>query len=360
VLDRRALNRALLQRQMLARRSKCSAADALERLVGMQAQAPNAPYVGLWTRLHGFAPEELAELIGARRAVRTSLMRTTIHLVTARDCLRLRPVFQHLLERRLYAGSPFGRNLEGMDIEELVTVGRALLEERPRTVATLGRILGERWPERDQTSLAYAIRHLVPLVQVPPRGIWGASGEAAWTPVEAWLDRPLRSDPSPDRVILRYLAAFGPASVADMQAWSWLTRLREVVERLRPQVRTFRDEHGHELFDIAEAPLPDPDTQVPPRYLPEYDNALLSHADRSRIIAADDRDRVFTRGAVLVDGFVRGAWKVKRERATATLLVETFGSLPRRDRPAVVEEGARLLAFVAADALARDVRLAAG
>lgn len=224
----------------------------------------------------------------------------------------------------------------------------------------MGRVLGERWPERDPTSLAYAIRHLVPLVQVPPRGIWGARGEAAWTPVEAWLDRPLRSDPSPDRVVLRYLAAFGPASVADMQAWSWLTRLREVVERLRPQVRAFRDEHGHELFDIAEAPLPDPDTPAPPRYLPEYDNALLSHADRSRIIAAEDRDRVFTRGAVLIDGFVRGAWKVKRERAAATLLVETFGSLPRRDRPSVVEEGARLLDFVAADAPARDVRLAAG
>jgi hypothetical protein len=359
VLDRRTLNRALLDRQMLARRWKRSAADALERLVGMQAQAPNAPYVGLWTRLHGFAPEELAGLIADRRAVRTSLMRTTIHLVTARDCLRLRPVFQPLLERRLHAGSPFGRHLEGMDIEELVTFGRALLEERPRTVAALGRVLGERWPEQDATSLAHAIRHLVPLVQVPPRGLWGARGEAAWTPVEAWLDRPLRADPSPDQAVLRYLAAFGPASVADIQAWSWLTRLREAVERLRPQLRTFRDEHGRELFDIVDAPLPDPDMPVPPRYLPEYDNALLSHADRSRIIAADHRDRVFTRGAVLVDGFVLAAWKVRRERETATLLVEPFATLPRRDRPAVVEEGARLLAFVAADAQARHVRLAA-
>jgi hypothetical protein len=360
MLDRRTLNRSLLDRQMLARRSNHSAADALERLVGMQAQAPNAPYVGLWTRLHGFAPEELAGLIGDRRAVRTSLMRTTIHLVTARDCLRLRPVFQPLLERRLHADRPFGRHLQGMDIEELVAFGRALLEERPRTIAALGRILGERWPERDATSLAYAVRHLVPLVQVPPRGIWGASGEAAWTPVEAWLDRPLRSDPSPDQVILRYLAAFGPASVADIQAWSWLTRLREVVERLRPQLRTFRDESGRELLDIAEGPLPDRDTPVPPRYLPEFDNALLSHADRSRIIAADHRDRVFTKGAVLVDGFVRAAWKVKRERETATLLVEPLARLPRGDRPAVIEEGARLLDFVAGDARDRDVRLAAG
>ena len=359
VLDRRTLNRALLQRQMLVRRSTIPVADALERLVGMQAQVPHAPYVGLWTRLNGFVPGELARLISERRAVRASLMRTTIHLVTARDFLRVRPVFQPLLERRLYAGSPFGQRLEGMDIEELVSAGRALLEERPRTVAALGRLLGERWPDRDPTSLAYAIRHLVPLVQVPPRGIWGAKGEAAWTPVEAWLGRPLRSDPSPDGLIHRYLAAFGPASVADIQAWSWLTRLREVVERVRPRLRTFRDEHDHELFDLAEAQLPDPDTPVPVRYLPEYDNALLSHADRSRIIATDDRDRVFTRGALLVDGFVRGAWKVKRERGAATLLVEPFASLPRGERPGVTEEGVRLLDFVAADAGARDVRLVA-
>ena len=359
LLDRRTLNRALLQRQMLLHRSKLPAAEALERLVGMQAQSPNAPYVGLWARVDGFVPGELARLISERRAVRASLMRTTIHLVTARDCLRLRPVFQPLLERRLYAGSPFGRQLEGMDMEELVSFGRALLEERPRTVAALGELLGERWPDRDPTSLAYAIRHLVPLVQVPPRGIWGASGPAAWTPIEAWLGRPLRSDPSPDLVIRRYLAAFGPASVADIQAWSWLTRLREVVDRLRPRLRTFRDEQGRELFDIADAPIPDPDTPVSPRYLPEYDNAILSHADRTRIISAGHRDRVFTRGSLLVDGFVRGAWKITRARGAATLLVEPFESLPRRTRPGVTEEGMRLLDFVAADARARDVRFVA-
>jgi hypothetical protein len=359
MLDRRTLNRALLQRQMLLHRPKLPAAEALERLVGMQAQSPNSPYVGLWARVEGFVPGDLARLINERRAVRTSLMRTTIHLVTARDCLRLRPVFQPLLERRLYAGSPFGRQLEGIDMDELVSFGRALLEERPRTVAALGGLLGERWPDRDPTSLAYAIRHLVPLVQVPPRGIWGAKGPAAWTPVEAWLGRSLRSDPCPDQVIRRYLAAFGPASVADIQAWSWLTRLREVVERLRPRLRTFRDEHGRELFDISDGPMPDPDTPVSPRFLPEYDNALLSHADRTRIIAAAHRDRVFTRGSLLVDGFARGAWKIIRERGAVTLLVEPFESLPRGTRPEVIEEGMQLLDFVAADDRARDVRFIA-
>jgi hypothetical protein len=356
VLDRRALNRALLARQLLLRRKRLPAAAAIEHLVGLQAQAPNAPYVALWSRLDRFRADELATLINDRKAVRVSLMRATIHLATDRDARAIRAVVQNVLVRGFH-GSPFAKNLVGVDVDAVVEAGRALLAERPRTRAELGPLLAERWPDRDAISLACAVTYLSPVMQVPPRGIWGARGPAAWAPIEAG------SDDAPDELILRYLAAFGPATVRDISTWSGLTGLRDVIERLRPRLRTFRDELGNELLDVPGAPLPHPETPAPPRFLPEYDNLLLAHADRSRIMAADRRVPLLpgnggVSGTVLVDGFFRGTWKITSQGDAAELHVVPFERLSEEDAAAVAAEGLRLLAFTSPDAEGHDVRVA--
>jgi hypothetical protein len=354
-LTQRALNRALLERQLLLRRATMPVLDALEHLVGMQAQAPLSPYVGLWSRLEGFRADALAEGIATREAVRAmTMLRGTIHLVTAGDSLAIRPILQPVLERA-FRTSPFARNVIGLDMDQLLAAGREHLEHRPLTIAELATLLGKRWPDRDAVSLSYAVRYLSPLVQVPPRGIWGETGPARLANLESWLGRPLATETSPDALVRRYLAAYGPATVADISTWSWLTGVREVVERLRPTLRTFRDERGRELFDVPDAPLPDPDTPAPVRYLPEYDNALLSHSDRARIVPKGRKVPLppgngGAMGTFLVDGIMRGTWRIGRDAGLATLLVEPDASLTTPDRAALEQEGMALLRFVAPDA----------
>jgi hypothetical protein len=351
VLDRRSLNRALLARQLLLERVSMPAIDAIEHLGGMQAQAPLVPYYGLWARLEGFQPNELVELITSRAAVRApAMLRTTIHLLSARDYLKMRPVLQPVEERGFYTGSPFGRQLAGIDMDALLDAGRRLLEERPRTTSEVGKLLADQFPGWDAASLGYAIRLLIPVVQTPPRGIWGKGGLPVIALAEQWLGQPFAVDVSPDEMILRYLRAFGPASVQDIQAWSWLTRLKADVERLRPTLRTFRDERGRELFDVEDGLLPDSETPAPARFLPEYDNILLSHDDRSRIFPADGELALpagngGSIGSILVDGFFAGMWRMTRAEGRATLAVELLKPPRPNERDEIVAEGKELIRF---------------
>ena len=338
----RALNRALLERQLLLSRRTVAVPDVLEHLVGMQGQEPQAPYLGLWSRLEGFEPAALSELVASGAAVRGPLLRATIHLVTVRDWRRLRPALQAMLARR-FDSSPFAKRVAAIDRGDVLEEARRLLAEEPRSRAELGRLLAIRRAGSDAAALAQLVTYLEPVVQVPPRGLWGRGGQARWATASA----PAGSHDLGE-LVTRYLAAFGPASVQDVQAWSGLSRLGATVETLRSRLRSFRDEHGRELLDVEDGPLPDRETPAPPRFLAPFDNAILGHADRGRIVSADsrrllERDRLMR--TFLLDGFVAGGWRLEG----ATLRVEPFRRLTAAERSALEDEAHRLLEFLAPD-----------
>jgi hypothetical protein len=377
VLSLRAVNRALLARQLLLDRPRLPASgparaaqvtQTIEHLVGLQAQAPFPPYYGLHSRLDGFCPGDLAALITDRSVVRIALMRGTIHLVSARDCLALRRLVQPVIERGMRGA--FGRQLAGVDAGMLAAAGRSLVEAEPMTFSQLGQALAARWPDHPPAALAQGVRTFVPLVQVPPRAVWGQAGQSLHTSAEHWLGQPLPdgaaylSQPASRaelaRLVTRYLGAFGPATVRDVQAWSGLTGLKAVLEQLRPSLVTFRDEQGAELFDLPTAPRPGGEVPAPARLVAEFDNLVLSHAERSRVISAEATRRLYTLngvipGSVLIDGFVAGMWRLARSRDAATLTIELFA--PVRERDALAAEAERVLAFGAPGA-AHEVRFA--
>jgi hypothetical protein len=353
VISLRTLNRTLLQRQLLVERTSHSALDAIRRLVAMQAQEPNWPYVGLWTRLADFRPAELAALLHKRGVVRSTMVRRTMHLADAEDFGWLRPTVQPIVSSAL-KDAFFAREIDGLDLVELARAGRELLSGRPLSRRELGRRLTELFPDRHGGRLAEAVEVMVALVHAPEAGTWGRWGNRSGISVtlaDEWIGRPMATSPRPETLIVRYLAAFGPAGVMDIQAWSGLTRLREVVDRLRPQLRVLRDEQGKVLYDLPDVPLADPDLPVPVRFLPAFDNALLGHRDRTRVISDEDRKR-FARiasGGVpmfLVDGFAAGTWSLRDSR----LSIAPFRPLRQSSTTAVLEEGERLLAFVAPEA----------
>ncbi|MEV6307142.1 winged helix DNA-binding domain-containing protein [Streptomyces sp. NPDC051840] len=356
LLSARALNRATLERQLLLRRATLPAKEAVSRLVGLQAQNTRPPYFQLFSRLRDFDPAELSALMEKREVVRIVTIRSTIHTHTAEDAMTLRPLVQPARDRELRV---FRKGLEGVDLDRLTSLARRLVEERPRTMKELREELLPYWPDADPRALAVAARCLLPLVQVTPRGLWERGGQVALTTAEYWLDSPARPAASPDATVLRYLGAFGPASVKDMQSWSGLTRMREVFDRLRPELLTFRDEHGAELFDLPDAPRPDPDTPAPARFLPEFDNVLLGHADRTRVIPPAYKGRNGTGnqvyGTVLADGFLAAVWRLDRNADESTVTVQPLGPLGRTVREEIRDEAAHLMTVMSPSAT-YDVR----
>ena len=364
VLSDRALGRATLGRHLLLERTPMAPIDAITHLVGLQAQNPLDPYLALWSRLSAFDADELGRLLEARTVVRLGLMRATIHLVTADDALTIHPLVAPVLAALVSRHRDLSPHLVGVDLDPVVDAARRLLSETALTGPQLQAALAERFPDLNPAALVHACRCLLPLVQVPPRGVWGGRSQAPTLfLLDAWVGRRRRKATARglDDLVVRYLRAFGPATVADMTTWSRLTGLREIVERLRPRLRTFVDERGRELFDVDDAPLPDADTPAPVRFLPEYDNVLLSHADRRRF----DVDAVpgwssferRARGTVLVDGQLRAIWRaeVDRRARRVTVAVE-HAPLTKRHLAAVEAEGGRVGRFLHPDADC-DVRL---
>jgi hypothetical protein len=347
-VPRRVLNRTLLARQGLLARAPRDPIELNASLVGQQAQEPGDPYVGSWSRIEGFDPTVLSDAIEGRRLVRMGSFRTTLHLLTAEDALAIAPLTAGV-HRRTFTNTAFSKALAGVDLDELEAVARATLEAEPMTPSDLGKRLAERWPDHDRTSLALYARYAIPLVQVPPRGLWRRTGRTTNTTLEAWTGRRPEAT-TVDELLVRYLRAFGPASSADMRTWSWFRDLRPVIERLRPTLRAYRDESGRELLDVADGVLADPDLPAPVRFLPQYDNVFLSHDDRSRINGVMSWGLDFGwKGPILVDGGITATWRVRREKRVAVMTIELGRRLTKPERRELDAEAEALSVFLDPD-----------
>jgi hypothetical protein len=347
VLPLRTLNRTLLLRQFLLERTAEPTTAVLDRLVAVQGQEPNWPYVGLWTRIAGFQTSELSRLISERTVVRSAVIRATVHLVLADDYRWLRPTVQPVITA-LTRSAYYADQIAGLDVGKLADTGRELLAGRTLTRRELGKRLAERFPDRHPGRLAGAFELVEPLVHGPANAAWGSwrsVGPISVSLAEEWSGRPM-SEPDPELMIQRYLAGYGPATVMDIQAWSGLTRLAEVVERMRPRLRVLRDELGRDLYDLPDAPIAEEGVEAPVRFMPAYDNALLGYRDRTRIIAEDDRRRIAREASAgvpvfLVDGFARGTWSVDDDR----IKIAPFRPLSGDVADAVAAEAERLRVF---------------
>jgi hypothetical protein len=353
----------MLARQQLLVRGSGPVSGLIDRLVGLQAQAPLAPYVALWSRLEDFASESLAELMSSRAYVRGHAMRSTIHLLSAEDFLALRALSDAAVARNLSSQAPWARAIREADRSALLADLRAALAGGPLARKALAERLTGRWGSELARAAASGVPVLTGCVQAPPRGVWGHGGPVAWATVQQWLGAELPDPPpSPIGFLARYLAAFGPASVADMRAWSGWTGLREVIDAAGVPLRRFRSEHGRELLDLPDAPLADPDLRAPLRFLPEYDNVYFAYQNRERInphrfaipLGPGNGGAM---GTFLANGVFAGEWKRRHsaDQQAVSLTVKAHRPLTASELAEIQREGAALLDFLAPGA-AHDLR----
>jgi hypothetical protein len=360
-LSLRALNRALLSRQMLLAREPVSALCVIERLVGLQAQQARPPFLGLWSRIAGFQRRELLDLVRNKDAVRATMMRCTLHLMSRRDFLAFRPVLQPVLTYAMR--TILQARTQTFDVEAILAEARRLYTGSPRTFTQIRDALVQLYPDADERAMGYTVRTHAPLVIPPAEHEWAYRADPEFALVEDWLNEPLSAEDAAHQLVRRYLAAFGPASVQDFQSWSGLQRMAPVFADLRPEFVTFRDERKRELFDLPDAPRPAEDAPAPPCFIADYDNLTLAHADRTRVISDEHRKAIATKNGqilplILVDGFVAGTWKAARERKTAVITVTPFASLTLAVRESLESEGESLARFVDPEAGAFAVRFA--
>lgn len=352
ILDSRALNRATLARQHLLTRSGTSVPEAVAHLCGLQAQEPQEPFIGLWSRLADFKPEHLDDALTGRMVVRTHLMRRTVHLVTSDDALSWRARHDSMLRQRVLG--TYRSELGSIDVDEVAAAGRAVMADgQPRTMSELVQALEDRWPGPPRRVLGeLLVAALIPMAQLPPRGLWHQNAGVHNLPLAAWLNRdidPLPTDgddPVGQQLLHRYLAAYGPAASADLRAWCGLAGLPAAVKASREGLVAFRDERGRELLDLPDAPRPHPDTPAPVRFLPAFDNAILGYHDRSRIIDTPHLGlSVAGHRVVLVDGRVSATWTVRERR----LRIAPLRPLTVLEAEAVRAEAQHLILFLDED-----------
>jgi hypothetical protein len=348
MLSLRQLNRATLQRQLLLERHDMNVVETTERLMGIQAQVNNPPYIGLWTRLNAFDKETLSQAMRDRQIVRAPLLRSTLHLFSADDYMRFRSTIQPALTKGY--NSFFGTRQANIPLQQVLETAEKAMKTQVLTTSKLKELLFTIAPNADSDALAYATRTFLALVQVPPSGFWGTGVNYEYTLAEDYLGKPMLPE---DLLGLfkRYLRAFGPASIKDFQFWVGITKLQDMLKGIKDQFTVYKDEKGTELFDLPDLQIPEGDTPAPIRFMPEYDNLVIGHDSRVRVLADEHYKRVFlsaarVRSMILVDGFVAGAWKIDKTKGQIVLSIEPFVMLDNSTQETLEVEGQRLMKFV--------------